>query len=525
MKINRHEYVAGNKVFPISKSMTQFMLIAICLIFATSNLLIQKANGQTEKMLLLTPEAVQGTLYNRSLITGGTAPYNLTLIAGALPNGLTLYNDGHLRGTPVNAAATPVARDEAYQFKLRVTDSSNPQLVSEQWYSLKVLPPPSLFDSTGLKAVTAPTPIPAVTPVPPYILASSTADEETISLTETVNFAPSTIFNPDLSFKDNAAPQSLFDNTFLKDPTNTRAGDYCVVHVIKWKPLKEEKSDPERELWALFEKTKDGTWKPHYDSKEKKTFDTRIFGSKRVVILLVHLNTPKMWDIKYKVTVNQKIPAPIQNLLTLLSTTLSGAGERADTKNIWGARLMLIRYPASDLDVKASAVTLDGTPVEQSKEYGKKYDNEGKYYWDVSVGVPLKSVKEVQFNSESNTVTTAAKDRLNAYGFFNIYPIPVDTKSNKFLTYPHFVFGLPLAGKPLQHPFVGLGTGIYRTPIKFNIFAGFIFNRERVPRTFGIGDVATPSQLQNDFQTRWVGKFTFGINFPISQIKNALKTK
>jgi hypothetical protein len=510
--------------------MAQIVLIAICLIFVASN---QKANGQTEKMLILTPEAVEGKPYDRSLITGGVALDRLELIDGALPNGLRVDNDGHLRGTPVNAGAARVARDEAYQFKLRVTDKSAPPLVSEQWFSLKVLPPPSLFDSTGLRTVTAPTPIPAPTPVPQYILASSTADEETISLTETVEFDYSTIFKPDLSFVNDAAPQSLFNNTFLMDAdklnaTETKPGDYCVVHVIKWKPLKEGKSDPERELWALFEKTKDNKWKPHYDSKEKKTFDDRIFGSKRVIILLVHLNTPKTWDIKYKVSVNQKIPAPIQNLLTLLSSTLGGnAAERAlkDTKDIWGARLMLIKYPASDIDVKSSAVTLDGAPVEQSKEYGKKYDNEGKYYWDVSVGVPLKSVKEVQFNSENNTVTTAAKDRLNAYGFFNVYPIPVDTKSNKFLTYPHFVFGLPLAGKPLQHPFVGLGTGFYRTSIKFNIFAGFVFNREKVPRTFNIGDLATPSQLQNDFRTRWIGKFTFGINFPISQIKNALKTK
>ncbi len=532
MKINIPQYVTGNKVQLAYKVLIQIMFKAICIVFIVSNLTTHQVYGQTEKMLIISPEAIEGTLYNLALITGGTAPYKFQILSGSLPNGINLQNDGHLTGIPVNAAASPVAKAEPYRFKLRVTDSSIPARVSEQWFSLKVLPPPSLFDSTGLQVVTAPTPIP-VPPAPiPYILTSSTSDEETISLTEEFKPDLSTIFNPDLSFVNEVAAQNLFNNTFLTDISNTfKAGDYCVVHVIKWKQLKEGKSDPERELWALFEKTKDGNWKAHYDpkDKDKKTYDTRIFGSKRVVILLVHLNTPKTWDVKYKVAVNQKIPAPIQNLLTLASTLSSAGGgkEQADTKDIWGARLMLIKYPASDLEVKVNTITSNaaGTPVEQSKEYSKKYDNEGKYYWDVSVGIPLKSVKEAQYSSENNTVTTSAKDRLNAYGFFNVFPIPVDTKSNSFLTPPHLVFGLPLAGKPFQHPFLGLGTGIYKTSIKFNVFAGFIFNRERAPRTFQTGNMATSSQLENDLQTRWVRKFTFGINFPISQIKNALKTK
>ena len=74
-----------------------------------------------------------------------------------------------------------------------------------------------------------------------------------------------------------------------------------------------------------------------------------------------------------------------------------------------------------------------------------------------------------------------------------------------------------------MRPFAGIGTGVYKSPIKFNIFAGIVFLRERVPRTLSEGDVATPSQLESDLHARWVRKFMFGINVPIRQIKDAIK--
>lgn len=83
--------------------------------------------------------------------------------------------------------------------------------------------------------------------------------------------------------------------------------------------------------------------------------------------------------------------------------------------------------------------------------------------------------------------------------------------------------GVPLATKPLHRPFAGIGTGIFKSPIKFNIFAGVVFLRERVPRTLSEGDAATPSQLESDLHPRWVRKFMFGINIPIRQIKDAIK--
>jgi hypothetical protein len=175
--------------------------------------------------------------------------------------------------------------------------------------------------------------------------------------------------------------------------------------------------------------------------------------------------------------------------------------------------------------VKLSGLTSgpSGRPVEQTKEQSKEFDNEGKYHWDVSVGLPVKSVRELRFKSEGNQVVAESKEKQSVYGFLNLYPKAVDLKSDDFFTWPHVVLGVPLASKPLQRPFVGVGTGLFKAPLKFNIFAGVVFIRERVPRTLAEGDIATTGQLEGDLHPRWVRKFMFGINLPVSQIKDAIK--
>src|SRR3982751_1478715 len=112
-----------------------------------------------------------------------------------------------------------------------------------------------------------------------------------------------------------------------------------------------------------------------------------------------------------------------------------------------------------------------------------------------------------KFKSEGNQVVAESKEKQSVYGFLNIYPSAVDLKGNDFFTRPPFVFGVPLASKPLQRPFLGLGTGIFKAPLKFNIFGGIVFIRERVPRTLAEGDTATTGQLEGDLRTRWVRKF------------------
>jgi|SRR5687768_6614524 len=305
-------------------------------------------------------------------------------------------------------------------------------------------------------------------------------------------------------------------NSTVGGGTTLKLDDYCIVHLVLWSGKKID-----RDGWFLYKATTAGAtlgW-----SRRTEQEGRRIYGHKRVAVLLVHMQIAAgtFVDINYKVAINQKTPQPFKNLMTLigaLSPKGGGVGKPL-TIHMWGGKLIEVERLPSDMVVSGSVAVAN----EQTKEFTRTYDNEGRYRWDVSIGLPVKTFKELEFKSEGGRVTTAAKTRQNAYGFLNIFPVPVDTKGDAVLTIPHGIVGVPLASKPLHHPFAGIGTGVFKAPIKFNVFAGVIFHRERVPRTLAEGSIATPGQLDADLRTRWVRKFAWGINIPISQIKDAIK--
>lgn len=193
-------------------------------------------------------------------------------------------------------------------------------------------------------------------------------------------------------FANKAVVEDMVKRTVGTSTDNFQVGDYCAVDVIRWKPLVENKSEPEREIWALFkaEAGSDGNiqWVAQQNDRNKDIFSTRVYGSRRVAVLLIHLNTPATWDVKYKVSITKKVPTPIQNVLDLAGNiSAAGGGEEKaapTTKDIWGARMMLTEYGSSEIAVKLNAVTAgpEGRPVEQSKEYTNTFINEPKYHRD-----------------------------------------------------------------------------------------------------------------------------------------------
>jgi hypothetical protein len=525
MNTDRHQRL---NLAPSAARGRYLSLCILALALAAAAFALRPAGAQSEKMIVLRPatEGVNMTVQIAPPLTGGATYSSLTVVQGTLPPGLAVTSAGKLEGVPT------APRNEPYQFKVSlVTPSGATRTV---WISLVVRE----FFPASASLVPAPTPPPGPAavpaPQPDYEITTTTNDEETIALSETYPApAPPDVF-AEKDFDNKDLIENMINQTIGTSATHFQVDDYCAVDVIKWRPLIENKSEPEREIWALFKaEAVDGglKWVPQRDPKNKDLFSTRVYGSKRVAVLLVHLNTPSSWDIKYKVSITKKVPTPIQNVLDLIGniSAAGGGDERAiaDTKDIFGARLMLTRYASSEIVVKLNAVTAGpgGRPVEQSKEHTNTFINEGRYHWDVSVGLPIKNVREVTYKAETGRVSAEAKDRQSVYGFFNFYPWAVDLKGEggRFFTPPHLVFGVPLASKPLHHPFVGVGTGLYKMPIKFNIFAGVVFNRERVPRTLAEGTAATTGQLETDLHTRWVRKFMFGINLPVSQIKDAIK--
>ncbi len=70
--------------------------------------------------------------------SGGAAPYNWSIAAGALPAGLAPSSN---TGTSINIAGTPTTA-ENYSYTVQVTDSSIPTQAAQQAYSGTISPPP-----------------------------------------------------------------------------------------------------------------------------------------------------------------------------------------------------------------------------------------------------------------------------------------------------------------------------------------------------------------------------------------------
>lgn len=85
------------------------------------------------------PEAQVGKAYKVALsASGGMPPHTFRLVDGALPEGLTLTEDGVLQGKP--------AQEGTYTFTIQAADTSDPAFSGRRTYQLNVLPAP--VDST-----------------------------------------------------------------------------------------------------------------------------------------------------------------------------------------------------------------------------------------------------------------------------------------------------------------------------------------------------------------------------------------
>jgi hypothetical protein len=80
------------------------------------------------------PDGVSGLPYQQGITaTGGVAPYRFELLGGALPPGLTLAQDGTLRGTSKTAGT--------YGFTVGATDSGTPGRTGAQAFSITIARP------------------------------------------------------------------------------------------------------------------------------------------------------------------------------------------------------------------------------------------------------------------------------------------------------------------------------------------------------------------------------------------------
>ena len=306
---------------------------------------------------------------------------------------------------------------------------------------------------------------------------------------------------------------------------------HCVIHVLRWS---DEDNDGNQTViaqnWYVYNKgdakglRSDRIW-----SQEDFTSADRIYGVKRIWLLYIHLNKSpqtKPYTAYYDFTFTKKTPANVANLLSLASIFASTDLTDEDKKkapgpNLWGGSFVDTNYVPSDATVTANITTDTAKGPYVALDKPKKFDNEGLYWWDFSVGVPIRKIKELQFDTAANTVTSKEVDTQNAFALLNLYFPPKDIKGTSASWIPHFVGGVAIAKQPLKKFMFGAGFGPHFT----NFYVGALFTEEKKPATLAEGTTATPDQLNNDLRKHFRPQFTFGINIPVRAVLATLDKK
>lgn len=428
---------------------------------------------------------------------------------------------------------------------------------------------------------------------------------------------------------DSATGKNLTESLCPADVQGSTTGqkaddsEYVLVHIVHWQRVSGAYQTASSD-WYVFNKSDAKaahrelpfTFHPIVNGQS----DLRIFGSKKVFFLAIHLaptidpdtqkGTPAASDyddfsknvkISYKLSVTDVVPANIQDLKALIgvvvgpaaSTGTQGAAAAAapivDPQQIADYKAFLNTFgkrPYDGIYTAAKLTNLESLPVQitatmnanlpkvgtvagnasphyetskfwddvkpkpqktNSRSAGAGGDasgcstvgntgscpesltvqNEGLYWWDVSVGIPFTSYKQLNYDfSNTGQVTTQTISKYSAYGFVVLAPWKEDIVSPPSLGIPHLLFGLPFTGSVLNHPFVGAGEtfNVSKLPkigakvskvVPFGIrfYAGLVENKQYGPAT---GNAQPPS--------KWVGKLQYGLEFSVRDIANKLSS-
>jgi hypothetical protein len=327
---------------------------------------------------------------------------------------------------------------------------------------------------------------------------------------------------------------------------------YCIIHLVVWKEPTNatDSAKVDYTKWYVFRGGE--TLKPIWD--QSKMEGARIYGSGNVAVLTIHwtqsvtlpsdpimstaLNEdiakgaisrftdshgralvpvngipyaqgfPPATSVTYRIEVTQKLPAPWANFLQIaVGAPNAGAQKLANRAvPIWKGKLLSINYLPSDIVVR---MLVDTTLTETDKD---SIDDEGDYRFDFSVGIPVKSAKQLTYSSTNGTLIPLTVDQYTAYGLLDCFFKKVDVKTNYPGWPPFLVTGLGLTGRPWERTMLGLGFG-------YGKIAGFIgaaWSRETVPG-------ATAGSLVKEWDPH--PKLVFGINLSAKQMTDLLKQK
>jgi hypothetical protein len=246
--------------------------------------------------------------------------------------------------------------------------------------------------------------------------------------------------------------------------------------------------------------------------------DNRIWGKSAISVVFVHVNATiaadlapedQFGNVSYRTVAKAKLPRNISDLLGLLQVGVSLFNDKkAQTRVSYMGFGQLTNIPVpSDLTVFGVEPAPSDPKHEGLHLIGQagQYNDEGKYWWDVSVGVPVNKLSLVDYSQDNQTFVPKTINKQSVYGMANLFLHHVDLDHPGWV--PRVVAGIGLTGRPGENVMAGLAWGF---PQIQGFFASAWVN-QTIPNGGGT----------QRYQQRW----TYGINVPVLSAIKQLSNK
>jgi hypothetical protein len=362
----------------------------------------------------------------------------------------------------------------------------------------------------------------------PIAAFSDTVDNKTVNLTGTFvttdNLSQRITTNGTIPDIDSAVwliEKLLIDHLSSSNKTTTYQNltsdkkFYCLIHVVYFADSQTGTgtrnatvaSHPPISTYYIYH-TGDA-WNP------SGTPQARILGLSSFYVLTIAVNYPVAaadaptslaTNLHYTFAITHRLPANVQNILSIFSgfdQTHVDKAIHATSTNVCGYAHPDGIFVPSTINVTSAFSQDDGTTFSSLDKTPLQINDEGLYRWDVSLGVPITSYKQVQFQNNIATPTTIDQRNLMVLG--DLYIKARDLSGSNFSPYPYAVGGVAFASKPLQQAFAGVGWG----PAIANVYIGAMIVTNHPDAT----------------HTNTSAKFGFGLNIPVRDVAAKLGWK
>jgi hypothetical protein len=224
-------------------------------------------------------------------------------------------------------------------------------------------------------------------------------------------------------------------------------------------------------------------------------------------------------SLSYRVEITKKTPAPMQNLQDIAGLAFAGHAAVARVpvptapQVLAAGEFVAVSHLPSNIAVTAKTTKTEVSGSSKEFEIGKNtFDNEKKYWYDFSLGLPVSNYNEFKYDQAGNQITARTIDKKNVFAFFNA-GVKRDTKALQYQIVPTFLYGIPITGQPLKHHIFAGSVGLNWA----NFFVGVRLDHKPFYTDF------TKPLTGENVTNRWRTHLAYGINFPVGTIVGILK--